>query len=90
MGDLNLWPPTTLKHTLELYGREYLLQMLQDWHQGVTDFHNQGLDQNFKDAMTRINCPVFVLHGEHDPVIGVEHAEFIRDNVKNCRLKIMT
>lgn len=85
MGDLSVWSPKMLEPVLALYGREYLLQMMNDWHQAVYDFYHKGQDKTFKDGLARITCPALAIHGEDDPVLGVDHAEFLRDNIKNCR-----
>lgn len=85
MGDLDMWSPKMLEPCIALYGREYLLKMMQDWHQAVSDFYNAGLDVTFKEGLAKITCPALAIHGEEDPVLGVEHAEFLRDNIKNSR-----
>jgi pimeloyl-ACP methyl ester carboxylesterase len=85
MGDLNVWSPKMLEPVLKLYGREYLIQMMNDWHKAVKDFYQEGGDRTFKDGLARISCPTLAIHGEEDPVLGVDHAEFLRDNIKNCR-----
>lgn len=85
MGDLSLWSPKMLKPVLDLYGREYTQKMMDDWHNAVHEFYHEGQDQVFKDGLKRISCPTLVLHGEDDPVLGIDHAEYLRDNIQNSR-----
>lgn len=80
-----MWSPKMLKPALDMYGREYLLKMMQDWHKAVSDFYEEGLHSTFKEGLAKITCPVLVIHGEEDPVLGVEHAEFMRDNIANSQ-----
>lgn len=85
MGDLDMWSAKMLEPALAMYGREYLLKMMQDWHKAVSDFRNDGLDVTFKEGLSKIICPALAIHGEEDPVLGVEHAEFLRDNIPNSQ-----
>ncbi|XP_021967928.1 valacyclovir hydrolase [Folsomia candida] len=89
MGDLDAWSPKMLEPVLALYGREYLVKMMADWHKGVHDFYHNKEDQVFKDGLPKIKCPALILHGEDDPVLGEDHAEYLRDNIKNSRMVIM-
>jgi valacyclovir hydrolase len=89
MGDLDMWSPKMLEPAVAMYGRDYLLQMMQEWHKAVSDFRDDGLSNTFKEGLARVTCPALAIHGEEDPVLGVEHAEFIRDNIKDSRLWIM-
>lgn len=85
MGDLDMWSPKMLEPAVAMYGRDYLLQMMQDWHKAVSDFRNDGLDITFKEGLSKITCPALAIHGEEDPVLGVEHAEFLRDHIPNAK-----
>jgi len=89
MGDLDIWSPKMLAPVLSLYGREYLLKMMQDWHKAVSDMHIAGTDQLYRETLPKIKCPVLVIHGEDDPVLGVEHAEYLRDHIPNSRMMVM-
>lgn len=80
-----MWSPKMLEPAVAMYGREYLLKMMQDWHKAVSDFYNDGLDVTFKEGLGKITAPALVIHGEDDPVLGVEHAEFMRDNIANSQ-----
>jgi len=40
------------------------------------------LDATFKEWLENIDCPTFAIHGEEDPVLGVEHAEFLRGKIR--------
>ena len=85
MGDLSLWSPKMLKPVVDLYGKDYLLKMMNDWHTSVYNFYHEGQDQTFKDGLPNIKARALILHGEDDPVLGVDHAEFLRDNIKDSR-----
>jgi len=89
MGDLDIWSPKMLAPVLSLYGREYLLKMMQDWHQAVSEMHIAGTDQLYKDCLALIKCPSLVIHGEDDPVLGVHHAEYLSDHIPNSRMVVM-
>ena len=37
------------------------------------------------EDLKNITAPTLVIHGQKDPLVPVEHAEFIHKNVKNSR-----
>jgi len=73
---------------IQLYGEEYLQKMLTDWGKGVEDYRNAGRDADFKEGLGRITCPALVIHGELDPVLGVDHAEFLQKHIKNATYEL--
>ncbi len=68
---------------LRLYGETYLQQMLTDWGNAVEQYSKAGLDAEFKEGLSRIKCATLIIHGELDPVLGVEHAEFLHKHIKD-------
>lgn len=36
-----------------------------------------------RNQLQKITCPTLVLHGQQDPLIPKEHAEYIAKNIKN-------
>lgn len=54
---------------------------------------NHGLAvQNSKnriEIIKNINIPTFILHGENDPCFGVEHGQFLNQNIPNSKLEII-
>ena len=83
MGNLDNWSDKMKAPMMNLYGERYLQKMLTDWGHSVANYQKLGLDADFKEAMTRVRCPALIIHGELDPVLGVDHAEFLNENIPN-------
>ena len=83
MGNLDHWSDKMKAPMLQLYGDEYLQKMLTDWGNSVEKYYQDGGDKDFKEGLARITCPTLVIHGELDPVLDVDHAEFLHKNIKN-------
>ena len=40
----------------------------------------------FREDLPRIECPVFILHGDKDPMVARHHADYFKANIKRCRV----
>lgn len=40
----------------------------------------------FRDDLPLIQCPVFILHGDKDPMVLKSHSEVFKNNIKKCRV----
>ncbi|CAL8069615.1 unnamed protein product [Orchesella dallaii] len=89
MCDRAFWSKSMLEAAERMYGPEYLFKMMRDWHKAVSDFYKEGLDVTFKEGLPKIQCPTLHIHGGKDAVLGVEHAEFLRDNIPNSSFWLM-
>jgi len=83
MGNLDNWSDKMKGPMLKLYGERYLQKMLSNWGNSVENYHKAGLDRSLKDALTRVTCPTLIIHGELDPVLGIDHAEFNHQHIKH-------
>ncbi|CAG7834833.1 unnamed protein product [Allacma fusca] len=89
MGNLDLWSEKMKAPVLEMYGEEYLLKMLKDWGDSVEELIRRTDHSDFMTGLSQIACPTLIIHGEDDPVLGVEHAEHLVQRVKNAKLHVM-
>ncbi len=85
MTNLEAWHPKMLKPLTTMYGIEYLKYLVQNWHTAVSGMHEKGLDATYKECLPNIKCPVLAIHGENDPIVGVEHVECLPDYITNSR-----
>jgi pimeloyl-ACP methyl ester carboxylesterase len=42
-----------------------------------------------KEAPGKINLPTLIIHGEEDPVFGVDHAEALHKNIRGSKLEVI-
>lgn len=78
--NIEVWNPKVREGFLNVYGNE--LQQL--WEKHVDHCHN--LDDICKDDVKKIQCPVFVLHGDKDPLITLEHPNYLVSQIPDSRL----
>jgi valacyclovir hydrolase len=89
MGNLDMWSDKMKAPMLDMYGEKYLLKMLKDWGDSVEEYYKRGDDVALTSRLPRIQCPALIIHGEEDPVLGVEHAEYLANHIKRAKLYIM-
>ena len=80
--DINNWGPSHLAEMQAVYGDE--LQSTWDHFSALY----RAYTDIFKSELEKIECPVFILHGEYDNMLSVEHAQFLKANIKNSELYI--
>ncbi|CAG2178866.1 unnamed protein product [Oppiella nova] len=39
-----------------------------------------------KNDLQKVRCPIFVMHGDQDPIVGVEHSHYVIKNISDSRL----
>ena len=45
-----------------------------------------GMDNILREDLPNIQCPVFILHGDKDPMVARHHADYFKANIKRCRV----
>ena len=80
--NIKTWTPTSMAELQAVYGHD--LQRL--WSQFMDLYF--AYDDIFTSELPKIKCPVFVLHGECDSIVFVEHAHYFKSNLPNAQLYI--
>ena len=44
------------------------------------------MDNIMREDLPNIQCPVFILHGDRDPMVARHHADYFKANIKRCRV----
>lgn len=63
-----------------MYGDD--LQMIWD---KLTDVW-LATENIFREDLPKIQCPVFILHGDKDPMVKSHHSDYFKQNLKLCRV----
>lgn len=64
-----------------VYGEEYFYRL---WDQMVA--HYITLNDICKGDLEKIECPVLILHGDHDPLVAREHPVYLVNHLPNATL----
>jgi len=79
--NIEVWNPKVREGFLKVYGDQ--LQSLWEKH---VDHYVKNLDDICKNDVKKIQCPVFVLHGDMDPLIPLEHPNYLVAHIPDSRL----
>lgn len=45
-----------------------------------------AMENIMREDLPNIVCPVFILHGDRDPMVAKHHADYFQANIKRCRV----
>lgn len=84
--NMSFWDKAIKKRYADVYGDE--LEAL--WNKLVDDcFRNEIGSHGYivpKEVVEKIKCPTFVMHGDRDPMVAVEHAQYLIKYLTNSKL----
>jgi len=70
---------------LEFYGEEYFRATWEKWVDAFIHIYEVYDGDICTKEVKLIQCPLFVLHGDKDPLVSKEHPSYILDAVSNSR-----
>lgn len=79
--DTDNWNPRFRAAFEEVYGPQRLKEL---WAEYCDRY--EVWDDICTEDLKRIQSPMFVLHGDKDPMVAPEHPDYIAKNVKDCRV----
>jgi len=77
--DLN---PSVRDPLLKIYGDE----LAGLWKDLCVAWTSSWVDNIMKEELSLIECPVFILHGDRDPMVAKHHPDYFKANIKRCRV----
>ncbi|CAG2118821.1 unnamed protein product, partial [Medioppia subpectinata] len=80
--NVKVWNPRVRELFESVYGNE--LQTL--WGRLVDFYQSTMLNWSLKSEIKRIHCPTFILHGDIDPLIDLEHPNYLLSHISDSRL----
>lgn len=81
--DVSNWSAKMAQPLIELYGRERLQTLLNDWCDGFQRLGRENDGEICSDDLKRIECRTLIVHGAKDPMIDAEHVPHLRKHIKN-------
>jgi valacyclovir hydrolase len=80
--NIDSWSPKMQAPMIAMYGEEYFRKTWSDWVEAFVGTLAAGGDI-CKGELSKITCPTLIVHGKKDPMVGMEHAEYLHRNIKN-------
>lgn len=69
---------------MKLYTEKGLQDMWSGWCDVMNEMFKNGGDI-CKKSLGNIQCPTLILHGDKDPMVGLEHPNYLLENIKNSK-----
>lgn len=74
-----------LAQALTIYDRDYLVEMLQNWHQCLCDMYFNNGHAHIIESVPKVACPTLIFHGQQDLVAVIKHAKFLKNQIPNSK-----
>lgn len=83
--DISTWSEKMRAPLIQLYGEEYFRTTWESWVNAFERIYETQDGDICRKEIKLIQCPLFVLHGDKDPLVARIHPDHILSEVKNCR-----
>ncbi|XP_034256082.1 valacyclovir hydrolase [Thrips palmi] len=84
--DISTWSEKMRAPLIELYGEEYFRTTWEKWVDAFIHIYEVNDGDICKKEVKLIQCPLFVIHGDKDPLVSNEHPKHILDAVPHSRV----
>lgn len=71
---------------LKLYGEEYFISMWEGFCDTYASIRKCNDGNICQEELTKIKCPVLIIHGDKDPMVDPIHPEYLEKEIKNSTL----
>lgn len=71
---------------IAIYGEDYFRKTWSEWVNTMNDFYEKNNGDICRDCIPRIQCPALIVHGAKDVMVDAEHAEYLKNNIRDSRL----
>ncbi|RLU24479.1 hypothetical protein DMN91_002568 [Ooceraea biroi] len=86
--DINKWSERMRTPMIQAYGEDYFRQTWTNWIDGMLKLYDKQNGDVCKQALSRIKCPTFIIHGAKDALVLPEHSTYLKQNITDSRLHI--
>ncbi|KAK7079495.1 hypothetical protein SK128_026119 [Halocaridina rubra] len=87
--DIDKWSARMRAPLEAAYGREYFKTAWEGWVDTFLAIYNEKGGDICKGDLHKITCPTLIIHGAKDPMVGIEHAQYLKENIKDSMLTVM-
>ncbi|CAL4201711.1 unnamed protein product, partial [Meganyctiphanes norvegica] len=87
--DINKWSARMRAPLEATYGVDYFKNLWEGWVDTFIAIHKEKNGDLCMGDLANINCSTLIIHGVKDPMVPIEHADFLHKNIKGSRLILM-
>ncbi|CAG2170335.1 unnamed protein product, partial [Oppiella nova] len=83
--NIKFWGNDLIQNYESVYGEEWfgLWTRHMEFLEKIQELFPNGF---VKNDLQKVRCPIFVMHGDQDPIVGVEHSHYVIKNISDSRL----
>jgi valacyclovir hydrolase len=83
--NIKYWGSDMIDNYYKVYGKEWqtIWNKHMDFLENIIDVFPEGF---CKKDLSKCRCPVMILHGDLDPIVDIQHANYVLKSVSDARL----
>ncbi|XP_052819074.1 valacyclovir hydrolase-like isoform X1 [Mya arenaria] len=87
--DISNWSEKMRSPFLALYGEKYFREQWQNWVDAFQNYYDSRNGDICIQEVEKIKAKTLIVHGLKDPLVPLEHPDFLHQTIKGSRLYIM-
>ncbi|XP_052819075.1 valacyclovir hydrolase-like isoform X2 [Mya arenaria] len=87
--DISNWNERTRSPFLAIYGERYFREQWHNWVEAVENYLDKRNGDICIQEVEKIKAKTLIVHGLKDPLVPLEHPDFLHQTIKGSRLYIM-
>lgn len=87
--DINTWSEGMRTPFMALYGEKYFREQWSNWVDAYQAYYDKRNGDICKDDLKKIRARTLIIHGIKDPLVPLEHPDYLHHNIKGSRLYML-
>lgn len=87
--DINKWSARMRAPLEATYEVDYFRTLWEGWVDIYTAIYKEKNGDLCMGDLAKIKCPTLIIHGEKDPVVPIEHPNYLHKNISGSKLIMM-
>ncbi|KAL3859109.1 hypothetical protein ACJMK2_009341 [Sinanodonta woodiana] len=89
MRDISSWSENMRTPFMAMYGEKYFQQQWSNWVDAYKNYFVKRNGDICMDDLPKIKAKTLIVHGLKDPLVPLEHPDYLHTNIAGSRLYIM-
>ncbi|KAK3085741.1 hypothetical protein FSP39_008065 [Pinctada imbricata] len=87
--DISKWSEAMRTPFMALYGEEYFKEQWSNWVDAYANYYSKRNGDICMDDLKHIKARTLILHGLKDPLVPLEHPDYLHHHIKGSKLYIL-